>query len=156
MSGGDGAAEMCKRLDLGRFCYAAWFEGRLAAYGWVSFNEELVGELDLRIRLLPGEAYIWDCFTLPEYRGRRLYSALLAHIVGDLCAENFSRTWIGADLDNMASQRGIARAGILHVADLVVKRVLAQRMVWVQAQPGIPESLLAEARRAFLGDRDRV
>ena len=156
LSGGDGLAEMRKRLDMGRFCYTAWVEGNLTAYGWVSFNEEIVGELDLRLHLLPGEAYLWDCFTLPAYRGQRLYSALLAYMVAELRAEKFCRAWIGADLDNLPSQRGIARAGFLHVADLVVARVLALRMVWVQAQPGVPASLVAEARRAFLGDRDRV
>jgi hypothetical protein len=66
------------------------------------------------------------------------------------------RVWIGADQDNEASQRGISNAGFHHVADLVVSRVLAMRLVWVQGLPDIPEPVVADARRAFLDDRDKV
>jgi len=30
------------------------------------------------------------------------------------------------------------------------------RLVWAQGAPGVPEELVAEARRVFLGDRERV
>jgi GNAT superfamily N-acetyltransferase len=154
--GGSSSQELLKRLESGRRCYTAWVEERLAAYGWVSFNEEHVGELNLRIRLLPGEVYVWDCATAPEFRRNRLYSALLSYIIRELHTEGLCRAWIGADMENLPSQKGIARAGFQHVADLIVARVLAIRQVWVQGQPGVPESLLAEARRVFLNDRDKI
>ena len=154
--GTDNSAEILRRFENGRRCYAAWVEGKLAAYGWVSPDEELIGELSLRIKLVPGEAYIWDCATLPEFRNRRLYSALLVHIIGELWSDGLCRAWIGTDLDNEASQRGISNAGFHHVADLVVSRVLAMRLVCVQGQPGVPAQVVAEARRAFLDDRDKV
>ena len=154
--GGDVLPEVLKRFETGRRCYAARVDGTLAAYGWVSFDEEFIGELNLRLRLLPGEAYIWNCVTLPAFRQKYLYTGLLAHIVGELRNEQFSRVWIGADLDNIPSQRGIARAGFTHVADLVVARVLTLRQVWVQGQPDVPDDLVAEARRAFLDNRDKV
>ena len=144
------------RLERGRRCYVAQVEGRFVAYGWVSFDEEFIGELNLRLRLLPGEAYIWDCATLPAFQRNRLYSALLTYILADLKSEHFHRILIGADFENVTSQKGIARAGFRHVADLIRARVLARRQVWVQGQPDVPESLVAEARRAFLNDRDKV
>jgi ribosomal protein S18 acetylase RimI-like enzyme len=149
-------AEVRRRFDTGRRCYAASIEGKLAAYAWMSFEEEAIGELDLQVRLLPGEAYLWDCATIPAFRRRRLYTALLAHMVAALRAEGFCRAWIGANVENVASQAGIERAGFRPVADLVVARALAMRRVWVAGRPGVPESLVAEARRAFLGDRDRA
>ncbi len=153
---GDMAAEVRKRFETGRRCYTAWVDGRLAAYGWVSFDEEFIGELSLRLRLLPGEAYIWDCATLPVYRQQGLFAALLVYIVSELQADPLCRVWIGANQENLASQRGIARAGFRRVADLVVARVLALRLVWVLGYPGVPGPVVAEARRAFLGDRDKV
>jgi GNAT superfamily N-acetyltransferase len=149
-------AEFEQRYRTGRRCYTAWVEGQIAAYGWISFDDERIGELNLRIRLLPGEAYIWDCFTASQYRGNHLYSALLAYILLELRAEGWQRAWIGADLDNLASQKGIARAGFHHLANLVVERVLALRQVWVEGLPGVPDHLVSEARRAFLGNRDEV
>ena len=154
--GGDTSAEVRLRFETGRHCYAAWVAGDLAAYGWVSFDEEFIGELGLRLKLLPGEAYIWDCVTLPAFRQNHLYSALLGYMLHELRAEPFCRVWIGADYDNLPSQRGIERAGFHPVADMVIARVLPLRQMWVQGRPGVPESLVMEARRVFLGDRDRV
>jgi len=151
------AEEICQRFTAGRQCYAAWMDGRIVSYGWVSFDEEMVGELNLRLRLVAGEAYIWDCATLPAYRNRHLYSALLSHILHELVENQpICRAWIGADLENLASQRGIARAGFHRVANLLVERFLAMRMVWAEKAPDIPESWLAEAKRLYLGDRDHV
>jgi ribosomal protein S18 acetylase RimI-like enzyme len=149
-------AEITRRLASGRQCYAAWVDDQVAAYGWVSFVEEDIGELNLRIKLLPGEAYIWDCATLPAFREKLLYSALLIYILGELRAQDLCRAWIGADYDNIPSQKGMARAGFHHVADLVIQRVLTIRQVWVVGLPDVPESIVAEARRAFLNDRDKV
>lgn len=149
-------AEALSRLQTGRHCHAALVQGHLAAYGWVSFDSEHVGELNLQVRLPAGEAYIWDCLTLPEYRQKGLYSSLLSSMLQELRGNGFRRVWIGADLDNEPSQRGIAKAGFQFVAEAVVARVLAVRMVWLQGRPGASEHLVDEARRVFLGNRDSV
>jgi len=154
--GRDASAEILQRLETGRHCYTAWVGDQLASYGWVSFDAEYIGELNLRIRLLPGEVYIWDCATIPEFRRNHLYSGLLSHVIRELRTAGFCRAWIGADMDNKPSQQGIARAGFQHVGDLIVARVLAMRQVWVQGQPDMPDQIVAEARRAFLNDRDKI
>ncbi len=144
------------RFESGCRCYAAWVGAEIAAYGWVSFNEEYMGEMNLRLKLLRGEAYIWDCATLPNYRQKHLYSALLVHILGELRSDHLCRSWIGADRNNMISQLGIMRAGFHHVADLEVHRVLALRQAWVSGEGDVPANIVAEARRIFLNDRDKV
>src|SRR5947208_2071684 len=53
----DSPEEVLKRFEAGKRCYIGNVEGMLATYGWVTFDEELIGELGLRIRLAPGEAY---------------------------------------------------------------------------------------------------
>ena len=155
-AGRDISTEILNRFENGRRCYTAWVDGQLAAYGWVSQNEEYIGELSLRIKLVPGEAYIWDCVTIPAFRHRHLYSSLLVHIVDELQGENLCRAWIGANQDNEVSQRGIANAGFHHVADLGISRVLALRQVWVRELPGVPDYVISEVRRVFLEDRDKV
>jgi ribosomal protein S18 acetylase RimI-like enzyme len=153
---GNGALEeVYQRLETGRSCYAAWVEGQIAAYGWVSFDEEFIGELGLHLKLLPGEAYIWDCATLPAFRQKRLFSALLSYLLQALRLGPLCRLWIGADLDNTPSQRGIDRAGFHRVADLGVRHVSGQREIWVRGYPSVPETLVAEACRVYLGDEAR-
>jgi ribosomal protein S18 acetylase RimI-like enzyme len=155
-TGASASAEIMKRFQTGRRCYTAWVGSQVAAYGWVSFQEEYIGELNLWIHLQPGEAYIWDCVTLPAFRGQHLYSALLSYMLAELRKEPLQRVWIGANLDNQPSQKGIARAGFQAVADMVIARVLAMRLVWVAGRPDVPESLVTEARRVFLDNRDKV
>jgi hypothetical protein len=150
------SAEIEERLERGRRCFTAWVGEALAAYGWVSFDEEFIGELGLRLRLLPGEAYIWNCVTLPRFRQNYLYSALLSYMLSELRGDPLCRAWIGADFDNIPSQRGIARAGFRRVAELMVVSVGTGRLAWIQGMPDAPESLVAEARRAFLDNREQV
>lgn len=149
----DDLADVLKRFAAGKRCYTGSVEGVLATYGWVTLDEELIGELRLRIRLTPGEAYIWDCATLPAYRGLRLYPALLWHIINDLRAEGLRRIWIGADADNLPSQTGIVLCGFQPIVDIVLDRALAIRMSWVRGCPGAPEQLVEDARHKLLGGR---
>ena len=128
----DDPAEVLQRFATGRRCYIGNVEDVLATYGWVSFDEESIGELRLRVRLAPGEAYIWDCATLPEYRGLHLYPALLWYMINDLRSEGLQRIWIGADADNLPSQKGIVLCGFQPIIDIVLDRVLAIRMFWAR------------------------
>jgi len=125
----------------------------------VSLSDEEVGELGLTVRLLPDEAYIWDCVTLPAYRRHGLYVALLGYITRTLRAEGVGTFWIGADADNEASLGGFARAGFTALADLVAappQPGQRRRRAWLEARPGIGPELLAEARRAYLDSCEEV
>jgi GNAT superfamily N-acetyltransferase len=144
-------ASRAQRFATGRRCYIASIEGRLAAYAWVSFDEEAIGELGISIHLQAGDVYIWDCETLAPYRGQRLYPALLAYVLAELQAEGVYRAWIGADADNLASQSGLARVGFQPVADAMIEPSSTGRRLWVRAHPGAPEEAVVAAKRALLG-----
>ncbi|MBV9231225.1 MAG: GNAT family N-acetyltransferase [Chloroflexi bacterium] len=146
----DDQAIVLQRFARGKHCYVARVEGRIASYGWVTFDEEGIGELGISVRLQTGEAYIWGCATLPAYRGQRLYPALLAYIIHDLQRNGIHRAWIGADADNQASQNGLVVAGLQPVADAV----LTMNRLWVRGRPGVPEQIVADARRAMYGTQD--
>jgi hypothetical protein len=148
--------EVLRRFDVGKHCYTGNVDGVLATYGWVTFDEELIGELRLHIRLLPGEAYIWDCATLPEYRGLRLYPSLLWYIIGELRSQGLRRIWIGADADNLPSQVGMRLCGFQPIADFVLDYVLALHSFWIRGHSGAPELLVEDARRALLGGRHKA
>ncbi len=166
--GPEGTQELAQAMDLddpsvvlqrfasGRHCYIARIEGTLATYGWITYDEEGIGELGLNIRLKAGEAYIWNCATLPVYRGLRLYPALLLHIVGELHHHGLHRVWIGTDTDNLPSQSGIVLAGFQPIGDVVISRVLTMRRAWMRGRTGISEQLVMDARYALLGEREEV
>lgn len=141
----DDPAPIIERFTPQRRCYTAWVDQVIAAYGWVSFEYEDIGEIELRLRLRPGEAYVWDCATLPEYRRQGLYSSLLTHILRELRAENLERVWIGAESINLPSLQGIARAGFMHVADIFEPGEGVGPTRVLRGVPGVPESLVDTA-----------
>lgn len=145
-------APVLERFATGRRCYIARVAGALASYGWVSFEEEGIGEVGLILHLQRGEAYIWDCATLPTYRGQRLYPALLTHILGRLRAEGLQRVWIGASHDNVASHKGMQLAGFQSVADLLLRN----HHLWLQAYPDVAPEVLEAMRRALFGKKHRT
>ncbi len=145
----DDPSIVLQRFAGGRHCYIARIAGKLVTYGWVTFDEESIGELGLSIRLKAGEAYIWNCATLPAYRGQRLYPALLAHILRDLQRQGLCRVWIGADTDNRASQIGMALAGFQPIADFFITDGSATQRAWACGRPGVPEQLVMDVRQAL-------
>ena len=140
------------RFTRGRRCYAASTGDMLIAYGWVTLEDkEEIGELGLHVHLEKGEAYIWDCVTLPAYRGQRLYPALLTYIIDVLRSEGFTRIWIGADTDNVASQSGMILVGFQPIADIVRDDAPTSHRLWLRGRPGVTEHLVTEARRLLFG-----
>jgi ribosomal protein S18 acetylase RimI-like enzyme len=150
------SAEAALRFTSGRRCYVAWDGDRIVAYGWASRGSECVGELERTFHIAPDEAYIWDCATLPEYRGRGLYSALLAYLLAELRDVGVRRTWIGASLDNQASIKGFMNAGFRPTIKLVYGRLLALRCAWVIAYPDAPDALVAAAKRMIIAEDERM
>jgi len=148
----DDTSEIQRRFASRCRCYIALVDNILAAYGWVSFDEEEIGELHLRLHLAEGDAYIWDCATLPAHRGLRLYPALLSYIVSELRTEGLKRIWIGADRDNLASQSGMALVGFRPIADAVIACVIASPRLWLRGRPGVPEHLVMDMRRMLFGE----
>lgn len=150
------SAPVLERFAGGARCYAAWVSGALASYCWISFRDEWISELALHIRLDEGEAYIWDCATLPAYRGQGLYPALLSLSCGELRAEGMRRIWIGADAGNTDSHKGIIRAGFRTIADFYVSPAGAPERFYVIGRPGVSEDLVQAAHDALLSGEGNV
>ena len=142
-------APVLKRFDGGRRCFAGWLDGTIATYGWVSWGVECIGELERPIRLSRDEAYIWDCATLPPFRRRGLYSALLRHIATTVRNEGTHRLWIGASLQNQPSIRGFAAAGFQPVITLTYIRLFHVERLWMCDERAASPTLIGTAHRAL-------
>jgi ribosomal protein S18 acetylase RimI-like enzyme len=149
------AGEVEERFHRGSRCFAAWINSDLAAYGWVTPGTECIGELEREIRLGPQEAYIWDCVTLPAYRRRGLYTALLRLIVAGLAHENFRRLWIGSSMSNRPSIRGFAAAGFRPVLRVVYVRVGGFSCLYTRRFRKAPSHLADVARGVLSAPGER-
>lgn len=139
------------RFEQGKRCYAGFHCDEVVTYGWVTFDEESIGELGLTARMRAGESYIWDCATPPAYRGKRLYPALLAHILTELASEGIRRAWLGTDADNIPSQKGVALVGFQPILDVGFTRSPTGNTMWIRQQPGVSEQDAMDAHRVLLG-----
>lgn len=93
--GGYEPEELARRRRAGYRPYVALLGSEPVALGWVATREAEIGALGLSFRVPPGERYLCDLFTVPEWRGRGIYLRLLQAILrleGD--GERF---WIGYD-----------------------------------------------------------
>jgi GNAT superfamily N-acetyltransferase len=139
---GRGVAE---RIAAGHEPFALWIDGQVAAYGWSTAGPVHMGEITLDFVVPPDERYLWDFATLPPFRGRGLYPRLLQAIIRHQTplAEWF---WIGHEPHNLASQRGIAKAGFVRAGD-----------VWCHADghfvlapnPSAPPGMVRRAQRTL-------
>jgi len=87
---------VASRMARGCRGFAAWVDGGIAGYGWLSTRPEWIGELQLEIAPRPGEGYIWNCVTLPEHRRKGIFRGLLINIPAAMRNEGMSRSWIGS------------------------------------------------------------
>jgi len=98
------------RRRAGHRPYVAWLDGTPVAYGWSAGRRASIGEIGVRLALRPGAHYLWDFATLPAWRGRGVYPALLRAIVAHETPEA-ERFLIGHRASNLTSRRGIEKAG---------------------------------------------
>jgi len=61
--------EAKRRLKLGHISFGAELDGEFVHLTWISFDEAYVGSLERKIRVYPNSAYVYDTYTVPEYRG---------------------------------------------------------------------------------------
>jgi GNAT superfamily N-acetyltransferase len=119
------------RLARGSRCYAAWLGEEMTGYGWLSTGSEWIGELGLEIRPPPGEAYVWNCVTLPAHRRQGVFRALLQGVAAIAGREGLARLWLGS-VDGTA-ESAVAGAGFVPVLDFRV--VTLGPLGWLDFRP---------------------
>lgn len=137
-----------ERFEGQRRCFCFKKDGRIITYGWVTHGKEHVGEMERTFNLHDDEAYIWHCGTLPKWRRKGLYSALLSRIIYRLAEEGKTPTiWIGASRLNQPSVQGIANAGFKRVIDATYRRIVYLTfMLFKESNTSRPD-LIPDAQR---------
>lgn len=61
-----------RRLDLGHQCFVARHQGAIVNACWTGTGSAWIPYLQCRIDLAPGEAYVYDHYTDPRFRGNNV------------------------------------------------------------------------------------
>ena len=110
-------AMLDERLRSAHRPYLAWLDAAPVAYGWSAAGRTGFGSPLVTFDVPPGNRYLVDFATLPEWRGRGIYPRLLQAIL-TLESAGVERFWVLHHRENQASARGIEKAGFVRVAEL--------------------------------------
>ncbi|MGI8731760.1 MAG: GNAT family N-acetyltransferase [Pyrinomonadaceae bacterium] len=127
-----------EEMRKGRKLHTILVDGRLAGWGWSYRPQgpELIDVTQTKLEFAPNSVSLYDFYTIPEFRGRRLYQALLTEIMRTRFAEGAERAYIMVQDTNVASRKAIERVGFrLAMVDDIV-RLLRWRKAR-RIQPGL-------------------
>lgn len=131
---------MALTLDTGRFseqakryyvtrgietAYGAYKDGELVHISWVYTASEYSKEPFQRLILKDHEVEIVNCFTLEKCRGLGVYPYMIQFLSNLLFQNGIERIYMMADHKNLASQRGIIKAGLKHLGQVIYIRIPA-------------------------------
>ncbi|GAA4463610.1 GNAT family N-acetyltransferase [Novipirellula rosea] len=99
-------------------CYAALHNNSLVGYAWVAFgdvsadmNHDGKPDTGLPIQLGDDTAFIFHVLVLPDYRGRRLYAAIVSQIASELETQGIRTMVLTTEASNHRARRAVKRMG---------------------------------------------
>ena len=100
--------------------HAAIHEGQVVAWGisFVGAKDWPIPEVAAKLSLDPEDAVLTSFFTLPEFRGRRLYQGLMVIMAKHVASKGARSIQIWCDEKNLASRSAIERVGFRPIATL--------------------------------------
>lgn len=114
-------------------------------YGWLAFNSEPLGDSGWAFATPPGDMWMYDFATVPDFRGHGYYPMLLRFILHKLAERGVGRAWIGTAPGNDKSARSIGRAGFQKIGD--TKIVFSPQSQPINFEiipaPGVSQELVA-------------
>jgi ribosomal protein S18 acetylase RimI-like enzyme len=99
------------RFARGEQFWTAQQEEKILSYCWATQEPVEIGEIRCTMHPRGDEVYLYDAFTFAEYRGHNLYPALLQQMLHAGRQQGLRRALIFVMSDNMASIRGVQKAG---------------------------------------------
>jgi hypothetical protein len=97
--------------------------GRVVSFGWVTYQDRTLGPILLA--QASGRAFLYNFHTVEEYRGRKLYPALLLAMRHLLGREKVIEFVIDVDVRNTASAKGIEKGGFVLAAQVAFLTLFA-------------------------------
>jgi len=126
--------EAVERLSNGQACAVARHGAEIVAYCWVTRAPVWVGEI--RRILVPGpeDVYVYDAFTAPAWRGRKLFPALIHESLIWAGARGSRRALVFVLSRNRSSQRAVERAGFERFAAVSRLSRLGLERLWMRGR----------------------
>ena len=114
------------------YAYGVYCGGRLAHISWLLPPQAIARDLPRVVPGTEGDAEITGCETLAEFRGRGIYPFAIQRLIDTAREKELRRVFMKTSPENLASQRGIERAGLRRIgsAVLVTLPMANRQMIW--------------------------
>ncbi len=112
-----------RRLAQGYQCFSVWHEGQIVHAGWAATRDAWVDYLGCAFPLCAGDAYQFDSFTAPAFRGLDLAGARIAWMARHLRESGFQRLFAVVWPENTAGFRHLEKMGYRRCGWLRVVRL---------------------------------
>jgi RimJ/RimL family protein N-acetyltransferase len=117
--------QMTMRLHRGDCCFICQVNGRVAHYSWVQFSGlHEIRDVSHQFEIRQCHAWIYHCRTAEWARGMQIYPFVLTRILNLCKARDCRQAWIYTTPKNIASQRGIQKAGFAFQKQLIAINLL--------------------------------
>lgn len=97
--------------------YVIGADDSLQAWVWATAPteapQEFPWEFGIRMRVRPGSGFLWDAYTVPAYRGRSLYTAVLRHSGEQCFLRGATQVWGYVEVHHTVSRRGVVSARLV-------------------------------------------
>ena len=100
-----------KRIESGSRCYAVRLDGRIATVSWIATGSVWIDFIARELTLGEGEIYIYDSYTHPDYRGRRLQGSMLKQVLAQYEAAGYRRIGVIIAPENRSNIKSRLRSG---------------------------------------------
>ena len=111
-SNGLNEGDVARAFSGSELCFAAIIDGRLASYGWYAIGTQVaVDDCGLVMTYPETTAYMYNGFTHPDFRGRRLHGIGMGRALLALADRGIGALVSDINWTNWASIRSCARLG---------------------------------------------
>jgi hypothetical protein len=109
--GTDSARTFARRLTAETDCYIVVAGDDILHASWVTRGAAWTREVRRYVVPRPGDAYVYESFTVTGARGRGIYPFALTGICMSLSQRDTTMLWVAIEDRNLASLRAVTKAG---------------------------------------------
>jgi len=117
-----------ERFEKGHMCIVADLRGELVHVMWIAFNEAYAGELERKLLISPGAAYMYDGYTVSEYRGLGIAPKVMAEAFVHLYRKGIRNVYACIRYNNFPSIRYVQKEGFRKIGAIIFTAIFRFRV----------------------------
>ena len=107
-----------ERVKEGQMCFVAFNKNnKVISYCWIAINSIYLREMQREAKIAKNVAYVYDAFTVKEYRGLRIFPGLYTEVFRYLKKQGYRRVYAMVIAGNTTSlrsfEKGWERLGVI-------------------------------------------